>query len=292
MAGLSNSHFKDEEHMTELSIQELHEKFLFPTVLVRTKKAGGSGSVIFSRKTDINPDEPEEYSTFVLTNGHVIDDAVEYKTEWDNFAKKEVKKELRSPVDVHFFKYKYQSQQIGTYSVTAQIVAFNKEEDLALLKLDDPNAAKYIAKLYSREKLNELRIFDKVICVGAGLGHSVFPTHGEITSLMGPDDIIENKQYMMTSAASIFGNSGGALYLKRTQELIGVPSRISVALVGFGGSPISHMSYSIPFTRIYQFLEDNCFQFIYDSNQTEKQCGELRKKKEESQRKYFSDVKS
>ncbi|MEK6881507.1 MAG: hypothetical protein AABY22_17930, partial [Nanoarchaeota archaeon] len=78
-------------------------------------------------------------------------------------------------------------------------------------------------------------------------------------------------------------NSGGALYLKRTQELIGVPSRISVALVGFGGSPISHMSYSIPFTRIYQFLEDNCFQFIYDSNQTEKQCGELRKKKEESQ---------
>lgn len=275
--------------MTELEIETLHEKFLYPTVLVRSKEAGGSGTVLFSKKTDRSG---EECATFVLTNAHVVDSSVQYKTEWDNFAKKEIKKEIKSPVDVHFFKYKYQSQQIGTFSVTAKIVAFNKEEDLALLKLDDPNPAKYVAKLYPRDKLNELRIFDKVICVGAGLGHPVFPTHGEITSLMGPEDLIENKQYMMTSAASIFGNSGGALYLKRTQELLGVPSRISVALVGFGGSPISHMSYSIPFTRIYQFLEDNCFHFVYDSNYTESQCEDLRKQKEEAQRKYFADIKT
>jgi hypothetical protein len=112
--------------------------------------------------------------------------------------------------------------------------------------------------------------------VGAGLGHPPLQTQGQIA---GTSDKIDNYEYWLSTAPTIFGNSGGAVFLAGTGEYIGIPSRISVVALGMGGSAITHMSYMIPITNIYDFIDDNMFQFIYDPNFTSAQCREMRKKK-------------
>ncbi len=57
-------------------------------------------------------------------------------------------------------------------------------------------------------------------------------THGDIQHM---DDEIDNEVYWMSTAQTIFGNSGGAVFRPRNghYEFIGVPSRIAVTMTGF-----------------------------------------------------------
>jgi len=84
----------------------------------------------------------------------------------------------------------------------------------------------------------------------------------------------------MSSAQTIFGNSGGAIFRwsqsRKKYEFIGIPSRISVQPMGFSADAITHMGYFIPIERVYKLLDDNCYQFIYDKNYTIKQCKKMR----------------
>jgi hypothetical protein len=43
------------------------------------------------------------------------------------------------------------------------------------------------------------------------------------------------------------------------------------------------MGYFIPVHRVYNFLEEQCFQFIYDSNYTPSKCAKLREQKREKE---------
>jgi hypothetical protein len=65
------------------------------------------------------------------------------------------------------------------------------------------------------------------------------------------------------------------LFLHGTYQFIGVPARIAVS--GWGMDAITHLQYAIPITRVYQFLEDQRFRFIYDPEFTED--GELAERK-------------
>jgi intein/homing endonuclease len=78
-------------------------------------------------------------------------------------------------------------------------------------------------------------------------------------------------------------NSGGGVYTQRDGEwyFLGIPSRISVVFIGFGGSPVTHMGYFIPVLRIYRWLEEYCYQFIYDERYTIEQCEKMREEKRE-----------
>ena len=51
-------------------IIQKHEQMFYPTVRVRTKKAGGSGTVVYSENYN------DEVYTYVITNHHVISDSV------------------------------------------------------------------------------------------------------------------------------------------------------------------------------------------------------------------------
>ena len=51
-------------------IIQQHEEMFYPTVRVRTKKAGGSGTVVYSESYK------DEVYTYIITNQHVIDDSV------------------------------------------------------------------------------------------------------------------------------------------------------------------------------------------------------------------------
>jgi len=276
--------------MANKHIEIKHKEILYPSVLVKTSKAGGSGTVVYSKPISKGS---EEYETYVLTNWHVVEAAIAVKREWDPLLSKDVKKETRATVTVEFYRYKNLSCNIGRTAVEADIVAYDKDQDIALVKLRSAEPVKYVARLHPKDVKN-IHIFDTVYICGCSLGHSPIPTNGEITSM---DDEIDNYKYWMSNGQIIYGNSGGGVYLVKTIivdaqkekeeeffEFIGIPSRIEV--IGWGDS-ITHMGYFIPIGRIYDWLEEEMFQFIFDSKFTSTQCEKMRDKRKEEARKAF-----
>lgn len=262
-----------------------HEEILYASVLVHTNKAGGSGTVIYSKPIK---KESEEYETYILTNFHVIEDAIKIGREWDPLLQKDIKKEKRATVTVEFYKYQNMSRNIGRTAIEADIEAYDKDRDIALVKLRSNESVKDIAKLHSKN-VKDIHIFDPVYVCGCSLGHSPVPTRGQITSM---DDEIEREKYWMSNAQTIYGNSGGGVFLvvnkdkkgEESYEFIGIPSRISV--IGFGDS-ITHMGYFIPIDKIYDWLEEEIFQFIFDLKFTSEKCAKIRDARKEEARKAF-----
>jgi S1-C subfamily serine protease len=249
-------------------ITEMHEKMLYPTVLVEGAKGRGSGTVLYSKE---NPDEPGTYLNYVLTNHHVVAPNIQTGKVWNPLTQQEEKKDVFSTVDVYFYKYKYESRNIGKNSVEADIVAYTKEEDLALLKLRSIEKIENVAQFFPLDEIKNLRIFMKTHAVGASLGHQPIATEGKITCM---SDEIENYVYWMSSAQIIFGNSGGSMYLELDGDyfFIGVPSQVSVNFVGWSASAVTHMGYFIPIDRVCAFLDRNFYGFVYDEQQSKEQC--------------------
>lgn len=242
-----------------------YEKFLehalYTCVRVRAGHAGGSGQVIHSM---------EKNGTFVLSCQHVVDNAIEIKDEWSSILQKNVKRDIRSEVEIEFFKYAYTDRTIGAEAIKAEIVAYDKNEDIALLRLKDPTPRKHVAQIYNLNAQEEdINYFDEVVTIGAALGHAPVSTIGNICSF---NDIIENRDYMLASAPMIFGNSGGATFLTKNWKLVGMPARISVTIRGFAADPITHMGYIVPYWRINQFFDDQMMNFMKDESISYDEC--------------------
>lgn len=245
------------------ALDDRHRKVSLPCVRVRTAKAGGSGTIIYSVGG----------STYVLTNHHVVADSIKIEKKWSTLLKREIKTDSFDVVDAHLFSYRYESRAIGGQTIQSDIAAYDPEEDLALLRLRSSDPINSVAALYPRGKEIALRVGMEVIAAGAGMGYAPVQTEG-ILSQFGQE--IDRREYWLNTAPSIFGNSGGALFLKDTFELIGVPSRITVASYGFSADAITHLGFAIPITRIYGFLEDQKFRFIFDADFTEEGEDDLR----------------
>ena len=260
-------------------IIQKHEQMFYPTVRVRTKKAGGSGTVVYSKK------HKDEVYTYVITNHHVIADSVSIQKKWDPVLKRKVDKEKLDTVSVEFFRYNNYSHTVGSFAVEADIVAYSEVEggqDWALLRVrDKENLADYVANLFPLKDIDNVHIFDEVYAVGASLGHPPVASDGHISYM---DDEIDSFKYWMSSAPTIFGNSGGAVYRwnvdSKKYEYIGIPSRISIQPMGFSADAITHMGYFIPIDRIYNLLEENDYQFIYDDKVSIEDCEKARKEKQ------------
>ena len=257
------------------SIIKKHNEMLYPTVRVRAKGTGGSGTVVYSKRHN------EEQHTFVITNHHVVAKCIKIQKKWNPVKKKKIDTEILDTVYVEFFKYNNFSHCIGSFAVEADIVAYSEVEggqDWALLRLrDKENKAEYIANKFPEGEIENIHIFDTCYAVGASLGHAPIATFGHICYT---DDEIDHYKYWMSTAQTIFGNSGGALYRfseKRDRyEYIGIPSRITVQPMGFSSDPITHMGYFIPIERVYNLLRDNHYDFIYDSSISFEECAKLR----------------
>ncbi|NGX44891.1 MAG: Serine protease Do-like HtrA [Chlamydiae bacterium] len=247
--------------MTDYEVR--HEKIALPCVRIRANKAGGSGTAIYSK----------DGSTYVLTNHHVVTSCISIEKKWSALLKSERKIDVFEQVNVHFFDYQYSSRSIGGTTIQSDIMCYDKDEDLALVKLRSSKLMP-IAELYPRGQESKLRIGMPVICVGAGMGEPPVQTGGFL-SQFGQE--IDRKEYWLGTAPMIFGNSGGALFLEESYQLIGVPSQIRVMMLGWSVDPITHLSYSVPITRIYQFLEDQRFRFIYDDSFTEEGEADVRR---------------
>lgn len=252
-----------------------HEQMFYPTVRVGTKRAGGSGTVVYSEKVG------DEVYTYVITNHHVISDCISVTKKWNPVLKKKIDTEVLDTVYVEFFKYNNYSNCIGSFAVKADIVAYSEVEggqDWALLRTrDKENKYEYVANLFPNESIEDIHIFDEVFAVGASLGHPPIASEGRISFM---DDEIDHYKYWMSSAPTIFGNSGGSVYRwspsRKKHEYIGIPSRISIQPMGFSADAITHMGYFIPIYRVYDLLNENNYQFIYDNNYSVEDCKKLR----------------
>jgi len=255
-------------------VEQMHEKMLYPTVLVEAKKGVGSGTVVYSEP---NPDPKfaGEYETYVLTNHHVIEANIQTGKQWNPLKQKEEKKDVFATVNVYFYKYKYGSRNIGKNSVEADIVAYTKEEDMALLRLRSIDKINHVTKFYPLSRVKEIKMFMKTYAVGAALGHQPIATDGWVTCMSDEQD---NFVYWMSTAQIIFGNSGGSMYIEADNDywFIGVPSMVAVTFSGFSASAVTHMGYFIPIERVCAFMDRNFFGFIHDRSLDPLKCAEDR----------------
>jgi|WetSurSiteA1Bulk_404760.scaffolds.fasta_scaffold00002_69 intein/homing endonuclease len=182
------------------NVKDFREKVLYPCVRVSTGKAGGSGQVIHA----------SDNGTFVLTCHHVVEGAINVKKEWSQLLQREVQKDVMSPVNVEFFVYKYEDRAIGSTKVQAEIVCYDKNEDIALLRLDaDPRTDKWVASMMPCEGLDDPEVSKKVdytapvITIGAALGSDPLMTTG---NLSGFGILIDNREYWLATSAAVYGN--------------------------------------------------------------------------------------
>lgn len=244
-------------------IKILHEQVLYPSVRVRAGSSGGSGTVLYSEKDALG-----KVRTFILTNHHVIDDLIDIGKKWNSRLSKWVEEEKRKTAEVHFFRYNNMSTTIGSYAVEADVVAYDEDDDMALLELrDTENKADYVAVIIKKEQIKTIHMFEPVYVSGSTLGHPPIASYGMMTY---QNDEIESKKFWMTNASISFGNSGGGLFIKRGGRyvFIGVPSRIQMQ----GFSPANFMAYFIPPDRVIEFLEDQSYQFIFDASRSIEDC--------------------
>lgn len=251
-----------------------HEDMIYPVVRVRYEKIGGSGFVVYSSPTPATAEAVrKKYETYVITCWHVIEPAIKFVKKRHAFANRDIVIEDRALVQVEIFEYEELSRLTGGTTYNAEIMAWDKEHDLALLRLQTSKPYLYVAKLYPKNKEDDIKLGASTVAVGCSLGHEPIINYGHLAA---KHDMIENKEYWMSTANTIFGNSGGAEFLRRTHEFIGVTARISGIQLGFSVDIVTWMGFFVPVTSVYWFLDDRIFQFIYDPNFTSDQCEKLR----------------
>jgi len=260
-------------------LREQHEYIIYPTVRVRAGKAGGSGLIVYSEKV---PDSEDRYETYIMTCWHVVEGAIKTVKKKHPFADRFIDMEVRELVQVEIFEYEEMSTIVGATQYNADIMAWDKEFDLAILKLQTSRQLPYVAKLYPKGRSDEIKLGMGTFSCGCSLGHEPILNKGRI---MGKHDMIENQKYWLSTANTIFGNSGGSDFLVETLEYIGITARISGYQLGFSVDIITWMGFVIPIETIYRFWDEQIFQFIYDKNYNSKQCDVLREKKRKEEEK-------
>jgi len=261
---------------------KLHKEVLYTQVRVRTGEAGGSGTIIYSEKG-----KSGFYSTYVITCHHVVEKAVKIESKWDSLLKRERKMETTVPVLIEMFNWSAvpHGKIPLTSGAQADVVAYGVDDDIAILHLDLAERP-VVARMLPPEKVTQISIGTPVYAVGCALLHDPILTAGHVTHM---GDIIDGKDYWMSSAQTIFGNSGGAVFALVDDQycFIGIPSRISV--IGWA-TPITHMGYFSPVSRIQEFLKDQILEFLIPGNKrTETECLEEREAKKKAAQDFEED---
>ena len=244
--------------------------------------------LFFTKISESNEDDDESWEeegvwTLVITNHHVVDSAISISEEFDPKKGKSVKMETRRPVHVRLWDYNDYSTAVGTTGRVARIVAWDKQRDLALLRLDDKERLiKNVAHLWS-EDAGGPYLFQTVWAIGSGMSNPPYPTQGLLSGISGKDQA--GRSLYLSSSPIIFGNSGGSLWAhskKRDRyELIGIPS----AAGAYGwGTIVPHIAWSRPISEIRAFLRANDFGFVVGDKDKPKPEKKEEKDKKDSEK--------
>lgn len=132
-----------------------------------------------------------------------------------------------------------------------RIVAMNKFEDLALLKIDDKNAPKF--KYVALGASDHLGVGERVFAVGSPLGLERTVTEGILSTKTRQ---MQGELYLQTTAQINPGNSGGPLF-NMAGEVIGVTNM----KITFGEG----LGFAIPIEAVRYFL-DHRDAYAYSNN--------------------------
>lgn len=228
-------------------ITALHKNILYPSAQVKSKGNIGSGTIIYNKK-DANGD----YNIYILTVFHVVEKAVSEQNG----------KEVRDPVTVKIYSE-------GDYDeYDSELVSYDKKKDVALLKIKTADKLEYSAILASKDEISDMKVFTSVYVVGCPLGHNPTPSIGEISNL---NKKIQGEKYWMANAPTIFGNSGGGVFDSKTNKLIGISSMICT-YDNLISTPVPHLSVIVSMDTIYDWLDSQYMQFVYDGKVTKEVC--------------------
>jgi hypothetical protein len=178
-----------------MDLDRLHAEVLYSQVRVKTTKSGGSGTIIYSEAA-----EDGVHHTYAITCHHVVEEAISIKAEWDSRVGRERKREIRQLVTVEFFDWSnvLHGHRPLNWSSDAEVVAYDKDHDMALLKLRTVKQAAYVARVMAPGDEKAIRIGSPCTAVGCALLHDPVLTGGIITHM---GDEIDGKLYWMCHSA-------------------------------------------------------------------------------------------
>jgi S1-C subfamily serine protease len=229
---------EDRERLERLDVRfnersdraRMWDELVGPVVQLAGDTTVGSGVLLESRRID----DDGRWRTHLLTAWHVVRDiygSPDRTTE---------------PVPVKIY------QRDGTTRhETAHLIAHDAGLDVALLVLDCDTAVPCGARLATRQRLLDARIFDGVYAVGCPLGNDPIPTYGEISAT---EHVVEGTRYWMISAPTYIGNSGGGIFDADTHELLAIFSKIYTH-GSLRSTIVPHMGLATPLVSVYDWLE-------------------------------------
>jgi serine protease Do len=132
-----------------------------------------------------------------------------------------------------------------------RIVAMNKFQDLALLKIEDPGAGAFASAVLGGT--DTLAVGERVFAIGSPLGLERTVTEGIVSTKTRQ---LQGEIFLQTSAQINPGNSGGPLFNLRG-EVIGVTNM----KINFGEG----LGFAIPVEQVCRFLEHRD-AFAYDND--------------------------
>ncbi|HLP77416.1 MAG TPA: trypsin-like peptidase domain-containing protein [Candidatus Paceibacterota bacterium] len=187
-------------------------------VQVRTPGGLGSGFII-------NEDG------FLMTNFHVI--------------------EGETQISVEVYLLKNGQLEPKTYK-QVRIVAMNKFEDMALLKIEDKDAPKFKYVLLGSS--DSLAVGERVFAVGSPLGLERTVTEGILSTKTRE---MQGELYLQTTAQINPGNSGGPLF-NLSGEVVGITNMKITFGEGLGFAiPIESVKYFLDHRDAYAYSNDN-----------------------------------
>lgn len=233
------------------SIEVLQREVLYPSVRVEGKDVVGGGTLIYSKK-----EGGAGHTTYVLTASHVVRKPL--RTGPDGSAQ----------VNVKLYTPEGRADRV----VSATVMARDDVKDIALLRLNTDAPFQNVVALASRNRIREVKIFTPVYAVGCPLGHDPFPTVGAISSLSKQ---VGGQNFWMMNAPTIFGNSGGGVFLRETHEMIGISNMICT-FDNFVATPVYHMSVLLPLDVVYDWLDAQYLTYVYDPRVSREDCERMR----------------
>lgn len=221
----------------------LVDRMVLPTVRLDMTESSGSGTVIHVRHPRGAGDGKETedaWEVFILSASHVIEEVLGT--------------DPAGTVTVEFFG------RDGEVSRTAEadILRHDEGRDLAVLRVILDGDPPSCAVLAGRQALARVRTFQPVYTVGCPLGLAPLPSKGEITNT---NRRIDGQPFWMTSAQMIFGNSGGGIFDARTQELVGVSSRVC-AYGKVLPAAVPHLGVVVPMGTVLDWLESEKLEYL------------------------------
>ncbi|MEO5803955.1 MAG: trypsin-like peptidase domain-containing protein, partial [Verrucomicrobiota bacterium] len=202
----------------ERSVRELVNQLGEAVVQVRTPGGLGSGFII-------------NEEGFLITNFHVIEGETQISVE--------VYHQKNGDLERHSYKQ-------------VKIIAINKFQDLALLRIEDKEAPKF-----SRVSLGDseaLSVGERVFAVGSPLGLERTVTEGIMSTKTRE---MQGDLYLQTTAQINPGNSGGPLFNLRG-EVIGVTNMKITFGEGLGFAiPVESVKYFLNHRDAYAYDNDN-----------------------------------